>query len=52
MDEISIESMVSLISNLGFPVVLVIYLLVRFEKKISDLSDTIKELNEAIRKRK
>lgn len=34
-----------LIGNLGFPIAVSAYLLVRFEKKIDILNDSIKDLN-------
>ncbi|HEY8361876.1 MAG TPA: YvrJ family protein [Tissierellaceae bacterium] len=36
------------IANLGFPIVLSIYLLVRIEGKLNQLSDSILELSRAI----
>lgn len=46
------EELVTLISNFGFPIMMVIYLLTRFEKSftqviksIEKLEDTIKEYN-------
>lgn len=43
------QSWATLISNLGFPVVISIYLLVRFERKIETLESTIQTLAEVIR---
>ena len=37
------------IGNLGFPIVITIYLLVRFEKKIEKLSSGINELIQVIK---
>ncbi|CAM3751959.1 YvrJ family protein [Cohnella lubricantis] len=34
------------ISQVGFPIVLAVYLLVRFEKKLESLSDRVAELRE------
>ncbi|MCI5997058.1 MAG: YvrJ family protein [Peptoniphilaceae bacterium] len=38
------ENIVANISNVGFPVVLCIFLLLRFEKKIDELTKAITEL--------
>ncbi|QTN01394.1 YvrJ family protein [Sediminibacillus dalangtanensis] len=38
----------ALISNLGFPVVLVLYLLIRFEKRIMTLAESIDKLRDAL----
>lgn len=38
------ENIISSISNVGFPVVLSVFLLLRFEKKIDELTKTINEL--------
>ena len=38
------ENIISNISNVGFPVVLSVFLLLRFEKKIDELTKTINEL--------
>ena len=40
----NIENIISSISNVGFPVVLSIFLLLRFEKKIDELTKAINEL--------
>lgn len=39
---------VALIQNVGFPIALVIYLMVRFEKKIEKLDDSINNLASVI----
>lgn len=44
------DQLFSMIENLGFPIVLSIYLLFRFEKKIDKLDDTISQLNQSIKK--
>lgn len=36
------------IANLGFPIVVSIYLLVRIEGKLNDLTESISELSKAI----
>lgn len=38
------------IANLGFPIATTLYLLIRFEKKISDLSEAINALKNEIQK--
>ncbi|MEJ9221205.1 YvrJ family protein [Paenibacillus glucanolyticus] len=38
------------IANLGFPIAITSYLLIRFEKKISDLSEAIDGLKNEIQK--
>ena len=42
---------IGLIANLGFPISITAYLLLRFEKKIIDLSQAIISLKEEIEKR-
>ena len=42
------EQVTTLIENLGFPIVLSIYLLIRFEKKIDLLNESITTLNNTI----
>lgn len=42
------EEMYSGIANLGFPIVISIYLLVRIEGKLNQLSDSIIELSKSI----
>lgn len=37
------------IGNVGFPIVIAIYLLIRFEKKIDVLKQSIDQLGQAIR---
>ena len=38
------ENIISSISNVGFPVILSVFLLLRFEKKIDELTKAINEL--------
>jgi hypothetical protein len=45
MDSLGLELFVSTVGNFGFPLVLAIYLLLRFEKKIESLTDAIHELS-------
>ncbi|MEK4908530.1 YvrJ family protein [Niallia sp. Sow4_A1] len=40
---------ITTIGNFGFPVVITMYLLIRFEKKIEALESTIQGLTEVIR---
>lgn len=42
------EHLYSSIANLGFPIVVSIYLLVRIEGKLNDLTESINELSNAI----
>ena len=42
------EQVTTLIENLGFPIVLSVYLLIRFEKKIDLLNESISALNNTI----
>ena len=42
------EDMLKQIGNLGFPIVISIYLLVRVEGKLEKLSESINELSKAI----
>jgi hypothetical protein len=49
MNEIGMTELVNIVSNLGFPIMLTIYLLVRFEKKIENLETVIKDLEEIIK---
>jgi hypothetical protein len=42
--------LLSAISSVGFPIVLTVYLLVRFERKLEMLTDTILKLSDSINK--
>ncbi|WP_076850160.1 YvrJ family protein [Rubeoparvulum massiliense] len=42
------EEWVTLLSNFGFPVVLSIYLLLRFERKLDQLIDSLEQMNQNI----
>lgn len=42
------EEIYSNIANLGFPIVISIYLLVRIEGKLNDLTESISELSKTI----
>ncbi len=41
--------LVGMIANLGFPIAISIYLLVRLENRMETLADRIKELGDAIK---
>ncbi|MGM1046865.1 YvrJ protein family protein [Paenibacillus uliginis N3/975] len=43
------EWLITAISNFGFPIVITGYLLIRFEKKIENLNDSIQALAQVIR---
>lgn len=49
MESINYE-LVGMIANLGFPIVISIYLLVRLENRMENLAERIKELGEAIKR--
>lgn len=44
------SELLNAVSSLGFPSVVAIYLLVRFESKITDLAKTINNLEKSIEK--
>lgn len=44
------SNLMNLISNVGFPIVIAVYLLHRFEKKLDTLVDNISILSQAIEK--
>ena len=48
MDAINFD-LVGMIANLGFPIAISIYLLVRLESRMETLADRIKELGDAIK---
>ncbi|MEC1259588.1 YvrJ family protein [Bacillus swezeyi] len=48
MDSAFIEEAAKQIGNIGFPAVLSLYLLTRFEKKIDELIDLMKEKNGSV----
>ncbi|QSX24148.1 YvrJ family protein [Priestia megaterium] len=50
MDTITLPVLISAVGNFGFPVILSLYLLIRFEKKIGDLTSAIQNLHEATNK--
>lgn len=43
-----LEQLYSSIANLGFPIVISVYLLVRIEAKLSELATSINELSKVI----
>lgn len=43
---------IALLRDVGFPIAITAYLLLRFEKKIDKLTDTIAELKENIQRKK
>lgn len=43
------EEIANLISNFGFPIVLVIYLFTRFEKRLTEVIDTIERLEDLMK---
>lgn len=45
-----LEELTPLISNLGFPIVVSLYLLIRVERKLEELKACIKEANRNISK--
>ncbi len=44
------DEMITLIANLGFPIAVSIYLLVRIEGKMDELTGSVKELSRVIAK--
>ena len=42
------SNIINIVSSVGFPIVITIYLLTKFETKIDKLSDSITELNTSI----
>ena len=44
------EELVKIIANLGFPIAVSIYLLVRLETKMNELTGSVKELSRTIAK--
>lgn len=47
-----IETFIKAIGNFGFPLVLAVYLLLRFEKKIESLTEAINQLQQVIKNEK
>ncbi|KRT87132.1 MULTISPECIES: YvrJ family protein [Bacillus] len=46
----SLEEIITAVGNFGFPLVLAVYLLLRFEKKIESLTEAINHLRSVIKK--
>ncbi|HEY4543135.1 MAG TPA: YvrJ family protein [Tissierellaceae bacterium] len=44
------DELITMIANIGFPIVVSIYLLVRIEEKLDQLSNSILELSNVINK--
>ena len=44
-----IPQIVTIISNVGFPVAIAIYLLIRFEKRIESLTEAITQLQQIMK---
>ncbi|NLI60467.1 MAG: YvrJ family protein [Clostridiales bacterium] len=42
------EQMLGLVANLGFPIVISVYLLVRIENRMENLTESIHQLAEAV----
>ena len=45
-----LEDLTPLVANLGFPIVVSLYLLIRVEKKLDELTACVKEANKNIAK--
>jgi len=46
------QQVVDIVSNVGFPIVIALVLLVRFEKKLSDIQKTLVEIAVILRDKK
>lgn len=44
------EDMINILSNVGFPIAIALYLLIRFENKLTQLNDSINNLSNIIQK--
>jgi Trk-type K+ transport system membrane component len=51
MDEGTLNTLNILVGNLGFPVVIALYLLIRFENKISELTEVVEKLHNLLEKK-
>ncbi|MFD2658985.1 YvrJ family protein [Paenibacillus thailandensis] len=51
MDDPSLSYLLTAVSQVGFPIVLTGYLLIRFEKKLETLTESILNLTEVIHKK-
>ena len=45
------EQWISLVGNVGFPIVVAFYLLIRFERKIDNLTDAINKMSDIMENR-
>lgn len=45
-----LSNLINMVNNSGFPIVISIYLLLRFEKKIESLNSTIQNISSKIEK--
>jgi len=52
LDEQPFSSLLTAVSQVGFPIVITGYLLVRFEKKLESLNESISKLTEVINQNK
>jgi YvrJ protein family len=46
----TVDALIAVIGNFGFPLVLATYLLLRFEKKLESLTEAINHLQEVMKK--
>lgn len=46
-----IQEIISILGNFGFPVVIAIYLLIRFEKRIENLTEAITQLQKIMNRK-
>lgn len=46
-----IQQIISILGNFGFPVVIAIYLLIRFEKRIENLTEAISQLQKIMNRK-
>ena len=46
------ETWLNLVGNLGFPIVVAFYLLIRFERKIDNLTEAINTMTDTIKEEK
>jgi len=46
-----IQQIITILGNFGFPVVIAIYLLIRFEKRIENLTEAISQLQKIMNRK-
>jgi len=46
-----VEQWISLVGNVGFPIVVAFYLLIRFERKIDNLTEAINKMSDIMEHR-